>query len=408
MPLPVFLYIVWAAWPLAAFAGGKLFAPLIFLFGLFALPSLKRASFTASAKALFAFFCWICLSAVWSPAETSFMSGSLADGDFAIEAAYLRFALTCLGGILFLKLVANAPPDKVRPASVWVCAAIGVQVLSVGAVAFYEDALMMKQGEGLFPSAQSMGRNMNLLVMALPILLGAILVRGQSRGHLALVFGLIALVLGFATMMDGLAVFFALMIALGVFAILQLRPQAGFRTVANLTGLAWVLMPALVWGLNILVPVGASYLPLSTAQRFAIWQATLEKIAEKPLHGHGINAASTWTETYASRPDLLAQLTPAMEHKRVILYHPHNMGLQLWVETGLIGVGLAALTLVLLGRSLPAPATLPLGLKVAAAGLFGAALSYFSVSYNVWDESFWASIVVVASGLIVLARQAKA
>ena len=408
MPLPVFLYVLWAAWPLATFAGGKLFAPLIFLFSLFALPTLRRAPFNNTAKALFAFFCWICFSAIWSPAETQFMSGSLADGDFAIEAAYLRFALTCLGGVLFLKLVADAPAEKVRPALIWVCAAIGVQVITVGAVAAYEDALMMRQGEGLIPSAQSMGRNMNLLVMALPVLLGAILMRGQSRKHLALIFGLIALVLGFATMMDGLAVFFALMIALGVLAILQLRPQTGFRTVANLTGLAWLLMPALVWVMNILVPVSASYLPLSTAQRFAIWQATLEKIAEKPLHGHGINAASTWTETYASRPDLLAQLTPAMENKRVILYHPHNMGLQLWVETGLVGVGLAALVLVLFGRTLPAPASLPLGIKVAAAGIFGAALSYFSVSYNVWDESFWASIAVVASGFIILARQAKA
>ena len=171
---------------------------------------------------------------------------------------------------------------------------------------------------------------------------------------------------------------------------------------------AILLAPAIAFTLAQLAPSLSGSLPLTTQQRIIIWQATLERIMEKPLFGHGVNAAPTWSETYASRPEFLQQLLPEMAGNRIIPSHPHNMAMQLWAETGLIGVLLVCALIVFVGRLLPAPKTLARGPSIAAAGVFGAALAYFSVSYSVWDESFWASVVIVASGAVIMHKKSMA
>ena len=81
------------------------------------------------------------------------------------------------------------------------------------------------------------------------------------------------------------------------------------------------------------------------------------------------------------------------------------MAMQLWAETGLVGIILICVICVLIGRSLPEPRQLALGPQIAAAGIFGGALAYFAVSYSVWDESFWASVSIAVSGVVVLHRK---
>lgn len=408
MPLPFFLFVLWAVWPLATFPGGKLFAPLVFLIGMFGLRALNLRALPQPIVTIGFFLAWLCLSALWSPAGAGLFEGSLIEGNFAVEAAYLRFVLTATGCLLFVKVLLTAAERRILPAQGWVCAGIGAQLVVVGIVAFKYDAFMLSPGEPMVPSAQSMGRNLNMLVMALPVLIGFVVLQFKPQRALgvSLVVGTATLV--FAFMIDGMAVMLALVFGFICFGILHWQREGGFRTLFNLVAAGITLSPLAAWLIARLLPQEASFLPLSTAQRISIWQATVEKIAEAPLFGHGVNAASSWTETYASRPDLLARLAPELADKRIILYHPHNMSLQLWAETGLVGVGLVVLTLVLLGRALPAPGQLHLGVRIGAAGLIGATLAYFTVSYSVWDESFWASLAVVFSGLVVLMRRAKA
>lgn len=408
MPLPVFLYALWALWPLAAFPGGKLFAPLVVLIGLFALPGLKLRRIGWPVRIGLVLLVWICISALWSPAGEVFFSGSLLEQDFALEASYVRFAATLAGCFLFVRLVLKSAPEKLARVPLWIYGGIGLHILIVLYMALSRDNLLASAGEFLVPTGQSMGRNANLLGMATPLLIGGIVLhlRGLRAGFMA---GSVVLLLVFLVLMlDGLAAILGGVIGLAVYAILRFGGQSGFRTLFNTTAAGLLSAPFLAYGLSAFSPALAGSIPLTAQQRLLIWQATLERILEKPFFGHGVNAAPTWTETYASRPAFLEQLAPELINHRIIPNHPHNMALQIWAETGLVGALLGAAVLVLAGRVLPAPAQLSPAVKIATAGLFGTALAYFAVSYSVWDESYWASLAIVMSGIIVLHRKAAA
>lgn len=407
MPLPAFLFALWALWPIAAYPGGKLFAPLVFLIGLFAIPGMMASKPGLPVKAGLALLVWICISALWSPAGEGIFSGSLLEENFALEASYIRFAFTLIGCFLFVRLVLKAPDEKLSRVPVWIYAGVSLHILIVAYMAITRDQMLLSQGEMMVPTGQSMGRNANLLAMGVPLLLCGLAIRGKGLQGLGAGVALLLVTCVLALMLDGIAAILALILGGLAFAVLHFGARGGFRLLFNTAALGLLAAPAFVWMLGGLAPHLVGIIPLTAQQRLIIWQATLERILEKPFLGHGVNAAPTWTQTYASRPDLLEQLAPDLIHNRIIPNHPHNMAMQLWAETGLIGVLLCVALLVMAGRALPAPARLSLGVKVAGAGLFGAALSYFAVSYSVWDESYWASIAIVLSGVIVLHRRGK-
>lgn len=127
--------------------------------------------------------------------------------------------------------------------------------------------------------------------------------------------------------------------------------------------------------------------------------------------GHGLEASQTWRESYAAYPEWLADATArygdtyAWEIYPVIPLHPHNMPLQIWVETGMIGALLAALSLFFLGWRLRPPAEWPPISKYAAAGLVGACIAVCSFAYSMWNEAFWASIALASALILLRARQ---
>lgn len=405
MPLPVFLYALWALWPFAAYPGGKLFAPLVVLIGVFAVRGVNLRNLSLPVKAGLAFLVWICLTALWSPAGERLFSGNLLDQNFALEASHLRFVFTLIGCFLFVRLIMTAPKETLVKVPVWIYAGIGLHFASVCVMAVMRDHMLASQGDMLVPTGQSMGRNANLLAMGVPLLLGGL---AMQERHPRRALGMVCL-LGLTSVLvlrlDGLAAILALVLGAGAYVILSYVRKNGFRVLFNLAAFCLLAAPVLVAGLGGLAPTLAGTIPLTAQQRLLIWQATVERIWEQPFFGHGINAASTWTETYASRPDFLDQLAPDLINHRIIPNHPHNMALQIWAETGLAGAGLGALVLFLAGRALPAPERFSVPVKMAGAGVFGAALAYFAVSYSVWDESFWASVAIVLSGVIVLHRK---
>jgi O-antigen ligase len=153
-------------------------------------------------------------------------------------------------------------------------------------------------------------------------------------------------------------------------------------------------------------------LPSSVQSRVWAWQLTTEKIAERPITGHGIEASKEWRETFGDHPDLLEQMVARTgiddgrwDVYRILPGHPHNMGLQIWAETGLIGALLVIALLLLIGWRLPAPAALPLSTSVAIAALGAASFSLFSLSYSVWNEAFWATVVLAAAGVILVHKR---
>ncbi|MFN4226239.1 MAG: O-antigen ligase family protein [Hyphomonas sp.] len=400
------LAVAFVLWPVMSVLGGQGFAPLAGLTGLAALalarPRMPPAPFAFIGLG---FVAWAAFSEVWSGTGSVLLSGNILEGTFAVEARSLSIVLLALMSALTLAATLRTAPAP--RASGLVAAMLGLQaVLLVAAALLMEPVLDFVYGDDpsrLHEGTQNIGRGANTLALALPLLLPMLAFRWRTAGAVlasALVVGAFAafLVLGAETAL------FALGGMAAAIGLVTLLPRMGFRWllggIAGYIAAAPVLFALLIRGLE---PVAAA-LPASFRSRLWSWEVVIGRMPEAPFTGHGLNATRGWTETFASRPDWLAQLPGFWANYRIVPGHPHNMALQIWAETGMIGAVLAALALVALGFHLPRPATLRPEIRYAAAGLAGAATVIFSFAYSLWNEGFWGSLALAAAAIILWHR----
>jgi O-antigen ligase len=393
-------------WPVMAVLGGQGFAPLVGLTGLAALvlarPRMPPAVF---AYIGFAFVVWAALSEFWSPGSRQIFSGSLAAGTFSVEARSLSTVLLALTSGLTLAACLRAAPAP--RASGIVAAMLGVQAALVIASPYLSEiALSAVYGEDsmrLAKGAQNVGRGANTLALGLPLLLPLLVLRWKAAGSVLAAL-MIAGAIAAYVLLGGDSALYALAgmaLAIGLIALL---PRTGFRWlfggIAGYIAAAPVFYAGLIRALD---PVAPS-LPASFRSRLWSWETVIARSSEAPFAGHGMGATRSWKETFASRPDWLAQLPDSWTTYPIVPGHPHNMALQMWAETGMIGAVLAALSLVALAFHLPRPADLSPEIRFAVAGLAGAATVIFSFAYSLWNEGFWASLALAAAAIILWHR----
>ncbi|MEM7662663.1 MAG: O-antigen ligase family protein [Pseudomonadota bacterium] len=402
---PFFIFI-WCLWAPAAFTSGKLFAPALFVTALFLAPeAIKRlrGELRNDIVLVVLFLAWLAVSALWSPSDVSLLSGSLAGGDFSVDAPQIRFGITILAAGVLISAALFWVPAVADPKLPFLFGGAALFLL-VGllVVTPLRQTIITNEGAGALPSAQSIGRAVNLLAVSMPIAAGVMVTELQGRArHLAIATSLAGFLV-VAIRMDGAAALIGLIVGAGVLVVFRLWPDRALERLFDALAAAVIATPILVWvGTMALSGIGSS-LPVSAHQRLFIWEATVQRVFTKPLFGHGADASTTWHRTFAEEPQWLAFMPETFEFVRIIPGHPHNMALQVWVETGLVGAVLLAGALATLGRKLPGPGNLESGVRVAVAGVFGVAVTLFFVSYSVWDESFWASLAIVSSAIICL------
>lgn len=397
-------------WAPAAFAGGKLFAPLMFLAVLPQLGTLRgtvRSGLRADILVVIALLVWLAVTALWSPANLALVSGSMADGDFSIDAPQIRFGLTILAAGLFLAAALRWDAAAEARLPLLLLGAICILLAGLLAVTPLRQTIIDARGEGLLPSAQSIGRALNLLALSLPLALGVVMIRWPGRRAWVTCAAVVGVFVIVGIFMDGAAAVIGLLAGVIVLGALHIWPERGWRRLFDLLSIAVIATPMAVWmGTAALSGVAAS-LPVSAHQRLLIWEATLQRVAAKPLFGHGADASSAWHSTFAEEPDWLALMPENFALVRIIPGHPHNMALQVWAETGLVGAALLAAAFALFGRTVPPPSHLSSGIRLAAAGIFGVAITLFFVSYSAWDESFWAALAIVCAALVCLNKMAE-
>ncbi len=171
------------------------------------------------------------------------------------------------------------------------------------------------------------------------------------------------------------------------------------RTTILFTGLAalgaFMLAPMVI---PVIIDVfEGSNLPLSWEQRLDIWKFTSERISEKPLIGWGLDASRTFNSTYTLR---------GFEFPRISM-HPHNFGLQLWLETGLIGVMLFSAATLTFAIRVSNSQNLTRLQGAAISGSSAAILVFANLSYGAWQEWFWASIAWIAAMCFLLGPAPK-
>jgi O-antigen ligase len=181
---------------------------------------------------------------------------------------------------------------------------------------------------------------------------------------------------------------------LGAMAFALRWPRAALQTLLVGTALFMLASPLIMGALVALIPDSvAERLPLSWHWRLEIWSYALERIAEKPLLGQGLDSGRTLSEVVMLR---------GMEIERMPI-HAHHAGLHIWMETGAIGALLAAGALLALARSAGRAA---LNAPLSAALAFAGSVWLISVmlGYGVWQEWHHGALAFALGSAFILLR----
>ncbi len=386
------------------------------LLGLAAIPAAFFAPLSRFSRvflALMALSLWAALSSLWSAESGMLVAGAMTDGNFSIDAAGIRVLLTTLAAGLMISAALRIETGS-APKAMWVMLGVlvahGLLTLAMGLLPGVTLDAYAPFSDRVHEAPQNILRSANAFLLGLPVLLGAIWAfAGKARSVWIAGTLLVSLVAFYLVGSDvALLGVFAVAASIGVTCVAR---RQGFRILLICVAVFTTLSPLILGVGGALVSKAGMPLPSSVQSRVWAWQLTTDKIVERPVIGHGIEASKEWRETFGDNPELLEQMIEQTgiddgrwSYYRILPGHPHNMALQLWAEIGGIGVLLAVLSLVLIAWKLPPPAELQQSTAIATASLIGAGFSLFSLSYSVWNEAFWATLAIAAAGIILLAK----
>lgn len=389
------LSFIWILWPLLTFAGGLGLGSLVGLAALVCAASAARGfKLRLYILPLLAFFVLCGVSAMWSPREMALVDFDFSKMKFAVRSEMLRVGLL-LVAIGALIASANRLSDERRQMVTRVAsAALFVQLVIVVLLSVFEaDALrlfadfMPASSEGV----QNISRNAVLCALAAPAFALGVAGDGKSVGRLSAACALLAgavFAVWYREVQAGL-----LAMALGASAamLVALLPKRGPFLLA--VTFSAVIMTA-PWVLGALTQ-GADYATAdsSPSYRAAIWRHVIGLINEQPVWGNGIGVLRTIKDPIESGVFAGQMMVPN---------HSHNMVLQLWAETGAVGAGLLSLALLLVGWRLSGEKRNSVTLRSAA--LAGGVFAIAFVSFDLWNDMFWAAVGLIALLIVCTPR----
>ena len=402
-------------WPILAYMGSQGFTGVVAFLAIPALVFVRPKGLPTYTVAGLGFLAWVMLVSFWSPGGKPLMEGSFGEGSFTMDMAGPRFVLTIIACIGVMLAVRHIAPEKTKRSAMIIRTTAFILGIGVITTSIYMQEILTfieaSGGSKRNDMTQNMLRNANTFMLLLPLLLAWMWDRIEGvRGKIlcAAVFG--ASMFAFAMTGTQSAMLGSLLILIGM-AVVCLFPRNGFKVIFTAIG-AYIFASPLIFkaGTSVVAATGLP-MPASFFSRVKGWEAVGEKIMEKPLLGHGLEATYDWGDTFSARPEWLADAVARYGPNQgwakyeIINNHPHNMALQIWVETGVIGAALAATAVILLGWRLKSPSTWPPVARYASAGLIGAVLSIFSFGYSFWNEAFWATVTIAAAAILLQARR---
>lgn len=385
--------------PILALAGGLGFQAAGFLIGASAIlvwaADRSGAAYLREAWpiCLIAFVLWAWVSKLWSPHDGALLGGN----------ASLLFGLVL--ALLFVPLIVMKTKGKSRTALIWAVMAaglIGVAMLLIDAASGFALSLW---GDPVAPGGDPIQRlsdaEMNLgrgqvsyAQLLWPV--AALLMWKLKHGWVLAIAAFIGL--SVSAQLNNLSIVAPTLALAGIFAVTAWRhPKLGL-TLAFSLAIASLAFAPLLGYLSSLVDVELMRkIPLSWEHRLRMWAYSWDLIGQAPLIGHGFDAARVF--------DTLTFRAPDGRDITVMSMHPHNIGLQIWLETGVIGALLAVVFLL---------AVMKMALKYctgsarafAASGLLVTIATSGAVTVGVWQHWWWALIVLAVSLICLIPQNA--
>ncbi len=331
---------------------------------------------------LLIFIAWMWISTLWSPYPASTQALTLALGAFVYPLfVYDIVTLKGRGRKIVIVIALISALAMILPYLLEATTGIVSRFFAAGA----ERQNMLRDAT----------RGIAAIIMATPAL--AVLLMQNLNGQKGkIAAGLLVLLMIFITARFHL---FA-----GVLAMLSgcILFAAGYRwprstiLIATLGFLIMLLMAPMIMPV-FAAPLDGMDLPLSWEWRVKMWPYTGSLINVHPLMGWGLDASRTFSGDHF---ELRGFSLP------YLVNHPHNLGLQVWLETGLIGALILSIALALFGLRIGSARYLSAVQGAAISATAGVYLVFFSITYGAWQDWSWASIAWVA-GLLVLIAPSK-
>lgn len=379
--------------PVVSHAGGLGVAPLMFILGVLGLVlavKTKRFKITITQIMLAIFLGWLCLSALWSPYKpddllTNYLKlflmvliyyWSLPLFEYARERRPKRLQHLLMAtsffaaGLLVIDLLSQFgitllfhPTEdqtekalRIADAEMNLGHSITILVLLAAPVAMVMRQRLQKQI--MVP----------VIVLFLSLIIWAAWLNGLAVGMLGLVCVMVAAIAGYC--FPHRTPILLLMIAIFVILLAPLLAYVSFEVVAR-------------YSLN---------LPMSWDHRLRMWGYCWEVISAHPLWGAGFDASRTFDETF---------IAGGRYEMTIVSLHPHNVGIQIWTEAGMIGALLASAVIFTLFKPVQDFVQSPAH-GSAVSGVIIGALVISSLTYGAWQFWWWGCLFLALGALYLL------
>lgn len=374
--------IAFAATGLGMASGALMLAAIAGLAGLAAAPWLAVAwRFRPPHRAVAAlgvFVIWAAATSLWSPVR---------DGDNV--PVFLLVAATSALFVAGCGRLGNS--GRARTQAALAFGAVSASVVFLGEAAT-GGAITAADRTSEVPQEQiwrSLGHGVSALVLLVPPVVALVWREGWPGRAAALLVIAAALVGG---EVFGLTINLVGLAAAGLaMAAAAAAPRSTLRGLGLIAAALTLVAPVLGPLARLVPPALSDRLPLTWAHRLETWSYAADRILQSPLWGRGFDSARGIPETLTLRGVELAYIP----------LHPHNLGLHVWLETGLIGAALLAATLLMGSRRIAAAEGLGRRQAVAAAGAGAAFVAMSQASYGAWQE-WWLAAAALAAGACLL------
>lgn len=192
----------------------------------------------------------------------------------------------------------------------------------------------------------------------------------------------------------------ALVIAVAAMGWISVFPRYGLMHLSVAAVLFAMLLPLFALHIDSAERLGidSRLLDTSSQHRIQIYHYTSGLIADRPLSGWGFRAARNLSD---QAPSFIAagHAQPFNEKQTILPLHPHNMVLQLWLETGFIGLALFALILLMVtARTCRSRLAKSQRLLIGGTAVFLFAIA--NLSFGIW-QFHWVSLMMLSAGAVL-------
>jgi exopolysaccharide production protein ExoQ len=316
----------------------------------------------------------------------------------------LRYLVICAAGLVLIATALGLDPAERQQVARWFLCGFVIALVILGAAAVLGAFWDPPRTEGAVARwlrhFTVFDRGATTLTLSLwPALL--VLAGGRKRWAVA---ALILVTLAIVLALRSRTAMLCLVIGLALWPFAYRFPRACSALIAaSLLGLVAVF-PVLPLSMDTVVGIHRAVPRFgnSAIHRFSIWHFAIDRIAERPLLGWGLDAS----RALPGGSDLVddPRLPEIAEAGGFWMpLHPHNAALQWRLELGLPGAALATIALLWILWRASSPAVGPPATRATALALIAAALVVAMLSYGFWQAWWQSSLWLIAALTIVAA-----